>query len=212
MRMSTGKLHFTKPEDNCNAPCREVEWVGNDVWFAHCCMLDDGEMKQFATHGIGIAHCPSSNLRLASGRIQPLDGKAFTVPKREQTSGLIFKPITAQIVRADGWGLRHPLMAGLLCHECELSALQESRRCGSCWIQVSMWALVWTAQHPATVATCCRRSGWLCCCKGQAALHKVHSDPCNLQTCKVCGEDPTINSTLILLLYPLQALMPTVGD
>jgi cytosine/adenosine deaminase-related metal-dependent hydrolase len=44
-----------------------VEWEGNDVWFAHCCMLDDAECKQFADQGIGIAHCPSSNLRLASG-------------------------------------------------------------------------------------------------------------------------------------------------
>ncbi len=46
---------------------RNVEWEGDDVWFAHCCMLDDSEAKQFADKGIGIAHCPSSNLRLASG-------------------------------------------------------------------------------------------------------------------------------------------------
>ena len=59
--------------------------MGDDVWFAHCCMLDDGEMKQFATHGIGIAHCPSSNLRLASGNLQTLDGKACMVPKGSTT-------------------------------------------------------------------------------------------------------------------------------
>ncbi|BDA49398.1 5'-deoxyadenosine deaminase [Coccomyxa sp. Obi] len=46
---------------------KNVEWEGDDVWFAHCCMLDDSEAKQFADKGIGIAHCPSSNLRLASG-------------------------------------------------------------------------------------------------------------------------------------------------
>ena len=44
-----------------------MEWEGSDVWFAHCCMLDDQETQQFADKGIGIAHCPSSNLRLASG-------------------------------------------------------------------------------------------------------------------------------------------------
>lgn len=46
---------------------RDVEWEGPDVWFAHCCMLDDAEMHQFAENGIGVSHCPSSNLRLASG-------------------------------------------------------------------------------------------------------------------------------------------------
>ncbi|GAQ83977.1 Atrazine chlorohydrolase/guanine deaminase [Klebsormidium nitens] len=45
----------------------DVGWDASDVWFAHCCMLDDAEMKQFHDNGIGIAHCPSSNLRLASG-------------------------------------------------------------------------------------------------------------------------------------------------
>ena len=47
--------------------CRSVGWDKDDVWFAHCCVIDDKEIKQFADHGIGIAHCPSSNMRLASG-------------------------------------------------------------------------------------------------------------------------------------------------
>jgi len=48
-------------------PCREVGWDKDDCWFAHCCMLDDAEAHQFAENGIGLAHCPSSNMRLASG-------------------------------------------------------------------------------------------------------------------------------------------------
>ena len=47
--------------------CREVKWDRDDVWFAHCCMLDDKETKLFASNSIGLAHCPSSNMRLASG-------------------------------------------------------------------------------------------------------------------------------------------------
>lgn len=46
---------------------RRVGWDQDDVWFAHCCMLDDAETKQWADDGVGIAHCPSSNMRLASG-------------------------------------------------------------------------------------------------------------------------------------------------
>ena len=46
---------------------RDMGWEKDDVWFAHCCMLDETETAQFAQHGIGLAHCPSSNMRLASG-------------------------------------------------------------------------------------------------------------------------------------------------
>jgi len=49
------------------APSLEVGWDKDDCWFAHCCMLDDAEAHQFAENGIGLAHCPSSNMRLASG-------------------------------------------------------------------------------------------------------------------------------------------------
>jgi hypothetical protein len=47
--------------------CREMGWDQGDCWFAHCVKLDDKEMDLFAARGIGIAHCPYSNLRLASG-------------------------------------------------------------------------------------------------------------------------------------------------
>ena len=44
-----------------------VDWVGHDVWHAHCVQLDKGEIDLFARTGTGIAHCPCSNMRLASG-------------------------------------------------------------------------------------------------------------------------------------------------
>ena len=46
---------------------QEVDWVGNDVWFAHAVWVNDEEIGIFATHRCGVAHCPSSNMRLASG-------------------------------------------------------------------------------------------------------------------------------------------------
>ena len=42
-------------------------WLGNDVWFAHAVHVDDEEIARFAKAGVGVAHCPSSNMRLASG-------------------------------------------------------------------------------------------------------------------------------------------------
>ena len=42
-------------------------WTGDDVWHAHCVCLNDAEIALFARTGSGVAHCPTSNMRLASG-------------------------------------------------------------------------------------------------------------------------------------------------
>lgn len=46
---------------------RDVGWLGDDVWHAHCVCLNDREIALFGRTGTGVCHCPSSNLRLASG-------------------------------------------------------------------------------------------------------------------------------------------------
>ena len=45
----------------------ELGWLGPDVWHAHCVKLDPAGIARFAATGTGVAHCPSSNMRLASG-------------------------------------------------------------------------------------------------------------------------------------------------
>jgi cytosine/adenosine deaminase-related metal-dependent hydrolase len=42
-------------------------WVGADVWHAHCVKLDADGIASFARTRTGVAHCPCSNMRLASG-------------------------------------------------------------------------------------------------------------------------------------------------
>ncbi|MEB3230134.1 MAG: 8-oxoguanine deaminase [Leptolyngbyaceae bacterium] len=44
-----------------------VGWLGDDVWHAHCVQLSDAAIDKFGQTGTGVAHCPCSNLRLASG-------------------------------------------------------------------------------------------------------------------------------------------------
>jgi 8-oxoguanine deaminase len=44
-----------------------VGWVGADVWHAHCVELSDDSIAKFGRTGTGVAHCPCSNMRLASG-------------------------------------------------------------------------------------------------------------------------------------------------
>ena len=51
-------------------PAQYVEdlgWTGRDVWHAHCVKLDDHGIALFGRTGTGVAHCPCSNMRLASG-------------------------------------------------------------------------------------------------------------------------------------------------
>ncbi|MBM7060749.1 8-oxoguanine deaminase [Pseudomonas sp. UL073] len=45
----------------------DLGWVGHDVWHAHCVQLDQHGIDLFARTGTGVAHCPCSNMRLASG-------------------------------------------------------------------------------------------------------------------------------------------------
>jgi cytosine/adenosine deaminase-related metal-dependent hydrolase len=42
-------------------------WLDDDVWCAHCVHLSPSEVERFAEHGVGVAHCPTSNLRLGAG-------------------------------------------------------------------------------------------------------------------------------------------------
>jgi 8-oxoguanine deaminase len=46
-------------------------WLGPDTWFAHAVHVNDAEIGALARSGSGVAHCPTSNMRLASG-IAPL--------------------------------------------------------------------------------------------------------------------------------------------
>jgi cytosine/adenosine deaminase-related metal-dependent hydrolase len=45
----------------------DLGWTGDDVWYAHGIHLNDAEVARIAERRIGIAHCPSSNMRLGAG-------------------------------------------------------------------------------------------------------------------------------------------------
>jgi cytosine/adenosine deaminase-related metal-dependent hydrolase len=45
----------------------QLGWLDHDVWCAHCVHLSDAEVGRFAATGVGVAHCPTSNLRLGAG-------------------------------------------------------------------------------------------------------------------------------------------------
>ena len=45
----------------------DLGWTGGDVWFAHGIHFNDAEVVRVAESGTGVAHCPSSNMRLGAG-------------------------------------------------------------------------------------------------------------------------------------------------
>ncbi len=66
------KLRMKRISPSRNSGCADgvygapgVGWPGH--WFAHCVYLDDAEIELMAETGTGVAHCPSSNMRLGSG-------------------------------------------------------------------------------------------------------------------------------------------------
>ena len=58
----------------------EWGWVGDDVWLAHGIHIDDDEMARLGSAGTGVAHCPSSNARLAAGMCRVTDLRAAGCP------------------------------------------------------------------------------------------------------------------------------------
>ena len=62
-------LAFSREKFGCTPAqyAQDLGWLGPDVWHAHCVKLDDEGINLFAATRTGVAHCPCSNMRLASG-------------------------------------------------------------------------------------------------------------------------------------------------
>jgi cytosine/adenosine deaminase-related metal-dependent hydrolase len=75
LRLHTHLAETVEEDEYCRAlyGCRPVEyleqvgWLEGDVWCAHCVHLDAGDIAAFARTGVGVAHCPTSNMRLGAG-------------------------------------------------------------------------------------------------------------------------------------------------
>ena len=62
-------IAYSREKFNCTPAeyAQDLGWLGDDVWHAHCVKLDEAGIGLFARTRTGVAHCPCSNMRLASG-------------------------------------------------------------------------------------------------------------------------------------------------
>ena len=62
-------IAYSREKFNCTPAqyAQDLGWLGPDVWHAHCVKLDPAGIALFAKTRTGVAHCPCSNMRLASG-------------------------------------------------------------------------------------------------------------------------------------------------
>jgi 8-oxoguanine deaminase len=62
-------IAYSREKFNCTPAqyAQDLGWLGHDVWHAHCVKLDTEGIALFARSQTGVAHCPCSNMRLASG-------------------------------------------------------------------------------------------------------------------------------------------------
>jgi len=75
LRLHTHLAETIEEDEYCKGifGCRPVEyleqvgWLDGDVWCAHCVHLSPEDIGAFARSGTGVAHCPTSNLRLGAG-------------------------------------------------------------------------------------------------------------------------------------------------
>jgi cytosine/adenosine deaminase-related metal-dependent hydrolase len=75
LQLHTHLAETVEEEEFCQGifGCRPLEyleqlgWLESDVWCAHCVHLDASDVAKMGAAGTGVAHCPSSNMRLGAG-------------------------------------------------------------------------------------------------------------------------------------------------
>ena len=88
LRLHTHLCETVDEQEHClerfgRRPVEQLDawgWVGDDVWLAHGIWINDDEMARLGAAGVGVAHCPSSNARLAAGVCRVTDLEAAGSP------------------------------------------------------------------------------------------------------------------------------------
>ena len=100
----------------------EVGWMSDRTWLAHGIHFTDAEVKRLGRHGVGVCHCPTSNMVLASGHARTRELEAAGVPVGLGVDGSASND-NSNLME----GVRHALMIGRLTYDATLTHLDVLR-------------------------------------------------------------------------------------
>ncbi|NLH82626.1 MAG: 8-oxoguanine deaminase [Phyllobacteriaceae bacterium] len=100
----------------------EVGWMSDRTWLAHGIHFSDDEVARLGRHGVGVCHCPTSNMVLASGQCRTRELEAAGVPVGLGVDGSASND-NSNLME----GVRHALMIGRLTYDATLSHLDVLR-------------------------------------------------------------------------------------
>ncbi|RVU15784.1 8-oxoguanine deaminase [Methylobacterium oryzihabitans] len=101
----------------------EVGWLSGRTWLAHGIHFDDGEVARLGRAGVGICHCPTSNMVLASGRCRTCELEAAGSPVGLGVDGSASNDASNLIE-----SVRHALMLGRLTYGAEAVSHRDALR------------------------------------------------------------------------------------
>lgn len=121
-RLHTHLGETTDETDYCleHFHCRPVEyleevgWLNDKVWLAHGIHFNDHEVQRLGAHGVGVSHCPTSNMVLASGNCRTKELEAAGAPVGLGVDGSASND-NSNLMEA----VRHAMMIGRLTYNAE---------------------------------------------------------------------------------------------
>ena len=100
----------------------EVGWMTDRTWLAHGIHFNDDEMRRLGRHGVGVCHCPTSNMVLASGHCRTRELEAAGVAVGLGVDGSASND-NSNLME----GVRHALMINRLTYDATVTHLDALR-------------------------------------------------------------------------------------
>jgi 8-oxoguanine deaminase len=100
----------------------DVGWLGARTWLAHGIHFSDGDVERLGRHGVGVCHCPTSNMVLASGQCRTRELEAAGSPVGLGVDGSASND-SSNLME----GVRHALMINRLTYDASVTHLDALR-------------------------------------------------------------------------------------